>query len=170
MGVERPKLADQRFLPEVIRAARERSVAGTVQKSLVFAPDAIGAGLFEKHRSMFDEVLLHAPLRVSLRSVFPPKTPICWASMFTGAPPEVHGIRKPEKPVLQCDTLFDALVRAGKKVAIIAVADSSMERIFRERDLDYFAEPYDPQPHAWSASSTPIRTTSSLPTNNGTMT
>ena len=42
-----------------------------------------------------------------------------------------------------CETLFDVMVRAGKKVAIVAVAGSSMDIMFRGRDLDYFAEPYD---------------------------
>lgn len=46
---------------------------------------------------------------------------------------------------MQCETLFDTLLRARKKVAIVAVAGSSIERIFRERDLDYFAESYDHQ-------------------------
>jgi hypothetical protein len=65
--------------------------------------------------------------------------------MFTGAPPEVHGIRKYEKPTLRCDTLFDAFARAGKRSAIVAVANSSIDLIFRGRDIDYFTERYDPE-------------------------
>ena len=38
----------------------------------------------------------------------------------------------------KCDTLFDALLRAGKKVAIVAVAECSIARIFLERELDYY--------------------------------
>jgi hypothetical protein len=37
--------------------------------------------------------------------------------------------------VLACDTVFDALVRAGKKVAIVAVRDSSIDLIFRDLKL-----------------------------------
>jgi hypothetical protein len=63
--------------------------------------------------------------------------------MFTGQSPAVHGIQKYEKPVLRCETVFDRLVRAGKRVAIVAVQDSSIDRLFRERSLDYFSERYD---------------------------
>jgi hypothetical protein len=65
--------------------------------------------------------------------------------MFTGALPHVHGIQKYERPVLKCDTLFDALIRAGKKVAIVAVKNCSVDLIFRNRELDYFSEEYDAQ-------------------------
>jgi hypothetical protein len=47
--------------------------------------------------------------------------------------------------VLECDTLFDALARAGKRVAIVAVKDSSIDLIFRGRPIDYYTEEYDPE-------------------------
>ena len=58
--------------------------------------------------------------------------------LWTGAYPETHGIRKYEKPVIKIDTLFDALIRAGKTCAIIADTNCSMGKIFLERDMDYF--------------------------------
>jgi Type I phosphodiesterase / nucleotide pyrophosphatase len=146
LGIDPPSLSDRSFLPEVIEA-RDTQLAGRmVQRCLIFAPDAIGAWLAEKHPAKFDEVARHAPLRLRLRSVVPPKTPVCWASVFTGALPEIHGIRPVSpRPVFHGDTLFDTVVRAGKRVAIVAVTDSSMDRVFRGRDLDYFAERYDPE-------------------------
>ena len=36
------------------------------------------------------------------------------------------------------DTLFDALLRAGKKPALITNGPCSLSRIFLERDMDYF--------------------------------
>ena len=36
------------------------------------------------------------------------------------------------------DTLFDALIRAGKKPAIVAETNSSMSKIYLERDMDYY--------------------------------
>jgi predicted AlkP superfamily pyrophosphatase or phosphodiesterase len=65
--------------------------------------------------------------------------------MFTGAGPSEHGITKYEKPVLRCDTVFDAFARAGRRVAIIAVKGSSIDTIFQGRTVDYFSEDYDPQ-------------------------
>ncbi len=65
--------------------------------------------------------------------------------MFTGASPAVHGIQQYDKPVLKCDTIFDALIRAQKRVAIVAVEQSSIDLIFRVRDMSYFSETYDKQ-------------------------
>jgi predicted AlkP superfamily pyrophosphatase or phosphodiesterase len=56
--------------------------------------------------------------------------------MYTGVLPAVHGIQKYEKPVIKTDSFFDALIRAGKKVAIVATNKSSMSMIFAERDMD----------------------------------
>ncbi len=67
------------------------------------------------------------------------------ATMFTGAQPEVHGIRSPMRSVLTCDTLFDALIRSGKSLAVVAVKGSSIDLMFRDRELDYYSEPYDPE-------------------------
>jgi predicted AlkP superfamily pyrophosphatase or phosphodiesterase len=58
--------------------------------------------------------------------------------MYTGAQPEVHGIRKYEKPVISIDTIFDALLRAGKKPVIIAYGNCSLSKIFLERNMDYY--------------------------------
>lgn len=46
--------------------------------------------------------------------------------------------------MLKCDTIFDVLVRADKRVATVAVKDSTIDRIFRERAMDYFSGEYDP--------------------------
>jgi hypothetical protein len=119
-----------------------------VEKALVLAADAIGRRLVEAYAESFAPVLAHAPLRRPATAMLPSITPVCFASMFTGAPPEAHGIRRAERPVLRCDTLFDAFVRAGRRVAIVAVQHSSIDVIFRDRDLDYYSEPYDPEVRA----------------------
>ena len=105
--------------------------------------DAIGAHLWGPHENEIAKILPLVPLRVPLRAVFPPVTPVCFASIITGAQPQVHGIHNYTRPVLECDTLFDALVRANKKVAIVSVEDSSIDLIFRNRDIDYFSEKDD---------------------------
>jgi len=50
----------------------------------------------------------------------------------------VHGIRSYAKPVIRIDTIFDALIRAGKKCAIIGDPAASLSHIFLEREMDYF--------------------------------
>ena len=73
----------------------------------------------------------------------PSVTPVCFGTMYTGAMPAVHGIRSYTKPVITIDSLFDSLRRSGKRVALSAVAESSMALIFQNRDIDYFLTPYD---------------------------
>jgi acyl-CoA thioesterase FadM len=115
----------------------------TVTKALVFAADAIGAHLVRSYPEAFEPVARHAPTSIEACAVMPSVTPVCFASMFTGALPEIHGIRKSERPTLTCDSLFDALSRAGRRVAIVAVENSSIDLIFRNRRIDYFSEAYD---------------------------
>jgi hypothetical protein len=154
MGVEPPNVCSAPALEEVLMAAQAK-----VQRVLVYAADAIGRVFLDNRPELKRRLVAASDVQVELRSMTPPKTPVCFASMFTGAPPEVHGIRKYERPVLTCDTLFDALARrdmtemsdisdrvptrAGKRVAIVAVRDCSMDIIFRNRPIDYFTEDND---------------------------
>jgi hypothetical protein len=145
MGVPRPALsAVEAFSPVIVEIKAQLGLA-RAGKCLIYAPDALGSMLISRHRELFAPVLDLAPVSIELRSMLPPKTPVCFASMFTGALPGAHGIRMYEKPVLSCDTLFDALLRAGKRPAIAAVRDSSCDVIFRNRAMDYFPEEYDRQ-------------------------
>ena len=145
MGVPPPALSTAAPCAPVIERIMAQSGLSRVAKVLIYAPDALGTLFIHRHRELFAPVLDRAPVSIELRSMTPPKTPVCFASMLTGAPPEAHGIRLYERPVLSCDTLFDALLRAGKRPAIAAVRDSSCDLIFRGRGMAYFSEEYDPQ-------------------------
>jgi 2-polyprenyl-3-methyl-5-hydroxy-6-metoxy-1,4-benzoquinol methylase len=138
MGIEPPAVCTAPALEAVLKAA-----PGRVERVLVHAADAIGRVFLDNHPDLKKRLVAATDVQVELRAMMPPKTPVCFASMFTGAPPEVHGIRKYERPVLTCDTLFDALARAGKRAAIVAVKDCSMDIIFRNRQIDYFTEADD---------------------------
>lgn len=144
LGISSPTLCTVSPLEDICQQAKELFHGDHAQKCLIFAPDTLGNHLSHITPSFFETVRHLAPIVVSLRAVMPSKTPVCFASMFTGAPPAHHGIRKYEKPILTCDTLFDALLRADKRVAIVAVKGCSIDRIFRGRNIDYFSEPYDP--------------------------
>lgn len=143
MGIEFPDRSSSEVLASVVQAGQQKLGKGGVERLLVYAPDAVGFSLYRDRPDLFEPALKWAPVEVKLRSVIPTKTPVCFASMFTGAPPQTHGITKYEKPVLSCDTLFDSLTRAGRRVAIVAVKGSSIDMIFRGRPLDYFSEIYD---------------------------
>ncbi len=141
LGVKPPGVSKELALDMIISTLEKNNFP--LEKCLVVAQDAIGAHLWKSHESMLRKILPLVPLRVPLRAVFPPVTPVCFASIFTGAQPEVHGIHSYTRPVLECDTFFDALIRADKKVAIVSVENSSIDLIFRNRDLAYFAENND---------------------------
>lgn len=145
MGIPAPMVSTAGVIGDVISEAGRVFGGGSAEKCLVFAPDAMGCHLAGRRPDLLDSAASVAPLRIPLRSVFPPKTPVCFASMFTGMTPDQHGIRKYEKPVLSCDTLFDALARNGKRVAIVSVRECSIDVIFRGRPVEYFSEEYDPQ-------------------------
>ena len=104
----------------------------------MYNPDAIGQWIDEKYPHFLQEVKDRTQLRLPLRTVMPSVTPVCFGTMYTGAQPAVHGIQKYEKPVITIDTIFDAFLRAGKRVAIIGHGTCSINCIFLERQLDYF--------------------------------
>ncbi len=118
--------------------------AGGVKKLLVYAPDAIGRLVISKFPAAFTGMENAGFLKFPLQSVFPSKTPVCYASMFSGLAPAAHGITQYEKPVLARRTIFDALPAFGMRTAIVAVKNSSIDLIFRGRQADYFSEAYDP--------------------------
>ena len=92
MGVPAPSLSRGAPLEEVTETARRKLDREKVDRCLVYAPDAIGENLYLDYRDSFEKVRRFAPIEVSLRSVSPSITPVCFASMFTGAPPGEHGI------------------------------------------------------------------------------
>ncbi|MDR2515026.1 MAG: alkaline phosphatase family protein [Christensenellaceae bacterium] len=137
LGIEPPTLAAGAS-PLLVRAAREAFHGLNADRAFLYNPDAIALWLFQKYTALFEEALLRSRLQLPLRSVMPSVTPVCFASMYTGAQPAVHGIQAYEKPVLKIDTLFDALLRAGKKPAIVSTTGDSVSMIFLEREMDYF--------------------------------
>jgi len=107
-------------------------------RTVIYNPDAVALWLYQKYTEMFTEAALHSDLALPMLSVMPSVTPVCFASMYTGVMPAVHGIQKYEKPVLKVETLFDAFLAAGKRVAIVSTAGDSISKIFLEREMDYF--------------------------------
>ncbi len=108
-----------------------------IEKILIFCPDAIGDFLVPFYPASFEKLRKCNDLVVLGTNVMPSVTPVCFGSIFTGAPPEVHGIIKYSKPIIKIGTLFDSCIKANKKVVICAVRDCSIDRIFRERKMDY---------------------------------
>lgn len=140
MGVEPPKHAAEAN-PELSAYVDQILNGGKVDRIFMYNPDAISQWVCEKYPEYILQVNAYTDLHLPLCSVMPSITPINFGTMYTGAQPEVHGILEYVKPVIRIDTLFDAMVRAGKKCAIIADEKCSMSHIYLERDIDYITAP-----------------------------
>ncbi len=141
MGVDPPVQAAEKidWMSDILKDRAN----GKADRAVMHNPDAMALWLFQSYTAEFAPVLRHTQLGVPFKTVMPSVTPVCFATMYTGVLPEVHGIEKYEKPVVTADTLFDALIKAGKKVAIVVVQGSSMSKIFAGKELDYYIMTYD---------------------------
>ena len=151
MGIAPPKYAAQPV--QALCAYVDKAFAGRkADRIFMYNPDAIGHWIAEKYPHLMRRVLENSELAIPYCAVMPSSTPVCFATMYTGTQPEIHGIQKYEKPVLRIDTWFDALIREGKKPAILAAGPNcSVARIFLERDMDYFFFPNIEQVNAKAA-------------------
>lgn len=136
MGIEAPAHAAAAAQP-LVAYIDEKLQGRKADRIVMYNPDAIAQWVYEKHPYFVKEAVETSELELPLCSVFPSVTPVCFGTMYTGAQPEVHGIQEYAKPVIRIDTIFDALIRAGKKPLIIAYANCSLSKIYLERDMDY---------------------------------
>ena len=138
IGIEPPKEANPSIPALNDLVAR---TCGKVDRIFMYNPDAVGMWLYQKYTSFYLPLQRNIQLTLPLRTVMPSVTPVCFGTMYTGAYPEVHGIRSYTKPVIRIDTLFDALIRAGKKPALVSTEGHSLSKIYLERPMDYFIFP-----------------------------
>ena len=138
MGIDASENADT---PVQALTDLVKSTCGTVDRVFMYNPDAVAMWLCEKYPAWYAPVFRNTSLTLPLCTVMPSVTPVCFGTMYTGALPEVHGIRSYTKPVIRIDTLFDALIRAGKKPAVVSTAGDSLSMIFLERPMDYYILP-----------------------------
>jgi predicted AlkP superfamily pyrophosphatase or phosphodiesterase len=123
-----------KYLPPILK---DRA-GGIFNKVVLYHADAVGMYMWQKYTSLFAPVYKHTTLSVPFVSTVESVTPVAHASMYTGLDPSGHGIETYVRPRLVCDTLFDRLIVAGKKVAIVAMDDSTFLHIFAGRALDYY--------------------------------
>lgn len=136
-GVEAPEKAAAANVD--LCAYIENSFGGKkADRVFMYNPDAIAQWIYEKYMPMLSEVTARTELKLPFCTVMPSVTPVCFGTMYTGAQPAVHGIRAYVKPVITVDTLFDALLRNGKKAAIVSTKGDSMSKIYLEREMDYY--------------------------------
>ena len=125
-------------IDEVIKYATNKFSYGDCDRVFMYNPDAIAMWIYEKYINYFEKIDNIIDLKLKMLSVVPPVTPVCFGSMYSGLSPKQHGILKYEKPVLKVDTVFDDIVKAGKKAAIVSTQGDSISLIFLNRDIDYY--------------------------------
>ena len=124
--------------PLVVALAQKKLGGTPVDRVVIYNPDAVALWLYQKYTDIFCDAALASDLAIPMRSVMPSVTPVCFASMYTGVMPAVHGIQKYEKPILKTETLFDSFLKNGKRAAIVSTSGDSISKIFLERDMDYY--------------------------------
>lgn len=137
MGIDAPEKA-QPANPELCEYIDTVFAGKKADRIFMYNPDAIAEWVYKKYPQLLKGVISRRDIEIRYETVMPSVTPVCFGTMYTGAQPSVHGIRKYEKPVLAIDTVFDALIRAGKKPVILAEENCSIAKIFLERKMDYF--------------------------------
>ncbi len=139
MGVKPPKDASPRN-ETLCRYIDEVFGGETADRVVMYNPDAIGQWVYEKYPQYFEGVKKERGLELPLATVSPTITPACFASMYTGVHPDVHGVKRfiTQKDALTRETLFDALIAAEKRVALVCSPACSLGKLYLGRDIDYF--------------------------------
>lgn len=137
MGITAPKYAAEPN-ENLMQYAQSVFGANVAERIFMYNPDAIAQWIYEKYPYLMQEVIDKTDIKVQFCTVMPSVTPVCFGTMYTGAQPSVHGIQSYVKPVIKIDTIFDAMIRAGKKCAIVSTSKDSMSVIYLEREMDYY--------------------------------
>jgi hypothetical protein len=116
-GIDAPALTSEPMLASNRTRARGAFGDRTIERALVYCPDALGDHVWARCPEHVRSVEASCPQGVRVSSVVPPKTPVCFASVFTGAPPERHGVRQPERHLLTatpCSMLSPGLASGSR--------------------------------------------------------
>ena len=137
MGIDPPKYAAKKN-GELVNYIDKVFDGEKADRIVMYNPDAIAQWIYQKYPEYLTNVKTNTDKEIYLSTVMPSVTPVCFGTMYTGAQPAVHGIQGYEKPVITIDTIFDRLIAAGKKVALITYGACSLSKIYLERDMDYY--------------------------------
>lgn len=145
MGINAPMHMSGAVLPlaEEIRA----KAGGDVEKAFIFHVDAVPAYIVEAYPELFEAVRRHTQICGDFNAVMPSITPVCFGAMYSGAYPDENGVPcylpptlTPEliQPRISCTTVIEALVQAGKKVAVFTCSNGCIASMLYGRGADMF--------------------------------
>ena len=72
-----------------------------IDKALIYNPDAVALWLYQKYTDKFTKVINNTRMALPMRTVMPSVTPVCFATIYSGVMPSVHGIQKYENRSLK---------------------------------------------------------------------
>ena len=137
MGIEPPSLAAKKN-DELANYVDKVFDGEKADRVVMYNPDAIAQWIYQKYPEYLGCTRKSTEKEIYLSTVMPSVTPVCFATMYTGAQPSVHGIQRYEKPVITIDTIFDRLIAAKKKIALITYKQCSLGKIYLNRSIDYY--------------------------------
>ena len=114
----------------LLKLAEKKLGGKKADRAVLYNPDAVAMWLYQKYTDLYADALFASDIALPILSVMPSVTPVCFGSMYTGAMPDYHGIKRYEKPVIKVDTLFDVCIRSGKKPVIVSTEKASISMIF----------------------------------------
>jgi len=107
LGIEKPSDALNTLIEEVVRDLKPSFRLG------IISLDALGLYAWYFHRESMPFLTSHIVEKsVILKAVMPSITPVNHATMVSGVPLEIHGIRTYDDN-FKCETIFDVLRRRG---------------------------------------------------------
>ena len=123
LGLARPREAEGEVVTQVVADLKDcRRVAIVILDGLGMATWRAAQARMPMLNRMASRHLMQ------LRSVRPPVTPVCFATIGTGASPERHGVREREDP-FRAETIFEVARRHGRTSGVAGGATCSATRV-----------------------------------------
>jgi len=123
LGLPRPRNAEGEALEQVVADLRG------LQRLAIVILDGLGMATWraaQDHTPVLNR--LASSHLVELQSVRPPVTPVCLATIATGATPETHGVQEREDP-FKAETIFEVVREAGRTSGVAGGAACSAARV-----------------------------------------
>lgn len=145
MGIDKPEHMSAPVEP-LVEDVRERA-GGVIEKALIYHVDAVPAYIVDGYETLFAPVRRQTQICAEFNAVMPSITPVCFGAMYSGAYPDENGVPcylpptlTPEliQPRISCTTVIEALVAAGKKVAVFTCSNGCIASMLYGRGADMF--------------------------------
>ncbi len=145
MGIRPPAHMTPAYQPIVdgIRAL----AGGPIDKAAVFHADAVPGYVLLRHLELAEPMKRLSRLEAPFRAVMPSITPVCFGAMYSGTYPDRNGVPRYVPPVLKpdciqpritCETVIEALVRAGKRTAVVTCSNGCIASMLYGRGAQMF--------------------------------